>query len=471
MSSAHAAVMDSAQSDSDDTAFLPATAGPGPAVRKRQRSVGDMIRRLDQKKQRFVSPKGKEQVSKDTDLLEEFKVMMKVCVEEGNERLWQKVENKISSYENRMDRLEAEIFMRDQRIDQLESELRACHESMERHEEQLDDIERHSRAVNLVLSCQRFGRRRDGEDISGMAVKAINDNVKDVRVTKDDFSAVHRLSKENTVICAFLNKNLRNKVYEGRLSMRYQADFADRLFVTENLTRAKSAVFNRLLQLKRSGRVWTVFSKAGIPCFKASKTAAPVRVYNMQQVISAERGLPPAPSGAGRPRAAAPGPLPPPPPPLRDLAGGRPARPDLARGEALQRRGERGGEGGPRHADVTAAGTSAGSADAAAPLPSAPAGFAAGAEPMLVGGSQVASSSRRPVELGASAPSMPAREPDGAPTSAAMDSADVSVARPAAPSSSGAAVAGDSTSAGQAEGSYSGGAGRGTADTLSEPAG
>ena len=338
---------------------------------------------------------------------------------------------------------------------------------MERHEEQLDDIERHSRAVNLVLSCQRFGRRRDGEDIGGMVVKAINDNVKDVRVTKDDFSAVHRLSKENTVICAFLNKNLRNKVYEGRLSMRYQADFADRLFVTENLTRAKSAVFNRLLQLKRSGRVWTVFSKAGIPCFKASKTAVPVRVYNMEQVISAERGLPPAPPGAGRPRAAAPGPLPPPPPPLRDLAGGRPARPDLARGEALQRRGERGGAGGTRHADVTASETSSGSADAAAPRPSAPAGLDADAEPMLVGGSRVASPSRRPVGLGASAPGASARESDGAPTSAAMDSADVT----AVPSSSGAAAAGGSTSACQSEGSYSGGAGRGTADSLSEPAG
>ena len=114
--------MDSALSDSDDTAFLPASASPGPTARKRQRSVGDMIRRLDQKKQRYVSPKGKGQVSKDTEFLEEIKVMMKSCVEEGNERLWQKVENKISSYENRMEKLESEIFIRDQRIDQLERE-------------------------------------------------------------------------------------------------------------------------------------------------------------------------------------------------------------------------------------------------------------------------------------------------------------------------------------------------------------
>ena len=59
--------MESAQSDSDDTAFLPATASPGPVVRKRQRSVGDMIRRLDENKQRIVSPKTKGQGGKEVD--------------------------------------------------------------------------------------------------------------------------------------------------------------------------------------------------------------------------------------------------------------------------------------------------------------------------------------------------------------------------------------------------------------------
>lgn len=59
--------MDSAQSDSDDTAFLPADDAPGPAARKRQRSVGDMFRLLEQKKQRFVSPKSKGQEGKQAD--------------------------------------------------------------------------------------------------------------------------------------------------------------------------------------------------------------------------------------------------------------------------------------------------------------------------------------------------------------------------------------------------------------------
>ena len=319
-------VMESTYSDSDDSAFQPATASPGPAARKRRGSVGDMVRRLDQKKLRITSPENKAKVSNQGALLEEIKAMMIACVEEGNDKLWKKVESKISSYEERMDRLEGAIFVRDQRIDQLESQLRACHDSLEKHEELLDEMERRSRAANLVLSSQRFGQRREGEDIVGMAVKAINDNYKGIRVTKDDFTVVHRLSKENTVICAFINKGLRNDLYEGRLNLRYQAEFANRLFVTENLTRAKSQIFNRLLQMKRNGRIWTAFSKGGIPCYKSSKTSAPIRVHTMQQVLALERDL-----GAARPVTGQSSVAPPPPLPPRGLAV-QPARSRPQRG-------------------------------------------------------------------------------------------------------------------------------------------
>ena len=372
--------LESAYSDSDDTAFLPASASPGPSVRKRQRSVGDMIRRLDQKKQRMVSPKGKG--LKDTEFLEEIKAMMRSCVEEGNNKLWQKVESKISAYEDRMDRLEGEIFVRDQRIDQLQSELRVCHAAMEGYEERLDSIERHSRAVNLVLSSRRFGKRRDGEDIAGMAVKLINDNFKDVQVTKDDFSTIHRLSNENAVICVFRDKNLRNRLYEDRIRMRHQPDLANRLFVSENLTRANSAIFNRLLQLKRSGRVWAVFSKAGVPCYKPSKLSSPIRVHNMQQVTVAERDLPLARPGLGRSAA------PPPPPPLPQRDG--PGRP--VRGAGHTRPG-RGGGGAGLPDSVTAPGSPGELSSCERPVT---AGAAADPESRRAGGSVV----RLPGEAG-----------------------------------------------------------------------
>ena len=383
--------MESTYSDSDDSAFQPATASPGPAARKRRGSVGDMVRRLDQKKQRITSPENKAKVSNQGALLEEIKAMMIACVEEGNDKLWKKVESKISSYEERMDRLEGAIFVRDQRIDQLELQLRACHDSLEKHEELLDEMERRSRAANLVLSSQRFGQRREGEDIVGMAVKAINDNYKDIRVTKDDFTVVHRLSKENTVICAFLNKGLRNDLYEGRLNLRYQAEFANRLFVTENL-RAKSQIFNRLLQMKRNGRIWTAFSKGGIPCYKSSKASAPIRVHTMQQVLALERDL-----GAARPLTGQSSVTPPPPLPPQGRAV-QPARSRPQRGETPREMGRGTGDAGSvpgaRLSGVPPNIASSAAADAVSESP-------------LVGGSVERLSARPPVEPGVSAVSVP----------------------------------------------------------------
>ena len=283
--------MDSAPSDSDDTAFLPATASPGPVPRKRQRSVGEMMRRLENKKKRIVSPKEKGKVSTHPEFMEELSKMIKSCIEESNTTLWQKVENKISSYEAKIEKLEGDIFDRDMKIDSLETELRGCQDSLQKCQDQLDEMERHSRLVNLVLSSQRFGRRQEGEDIAKITVDMINGNYPDVRVSKNDFTVIHRLGKNNTVICAFKSMELRNTIYEGRLRMRYQATFSNRLFVSENLTRANNAIFKRLVDLNRSGKLWTVFSKAGIPSYKASKTSTPIRVYNMQQLIALESEL------------------------------------------------------------------------------------------------------------------------------------------------------------------------------------
>ena len=267
----------------------------------------------------------------------------------------------------------------------------------------------------------------------------------DVRVTKSDFSAVHRISKENTVICAFLNKNLRNKLYDSRLNMRFQADASKRLFVTENLTRSKSDVFNRLLQLKRSGRVWTVFSKAGIPCYKASKLSAPIRVHNMKQVIDAERDLPPAGSVRARPFPGGGSSSAPPP----SAGPGRPAGPArsvLGRGAAPPGRPERGGGGSGPPADLTGPRPTPGGMTG--PVRPATAGAAAISESRLAGGSADRPSSRLPDELRESAVVRPSGVPAAvlppsprtrgapsavaAPPDAATSSGEVLLERPAA---------------------------------------
>ena len=250
-----------------------------------------MMRQLETKKKRFVSPKEKGKVSTHPEFMEELSKMIRSCIEESNATLWQKVENKISSYEAKIEKLEGDIFDRDRKIDKLETELRGCQDSIQKCQDQLDEMERHSRSVNLVLSSQMFGRRQEGEDIAKITVDTINENYPDVRVSKNDFTVIHRLGRSNTVICAFKSMELRNTIYEGRLRMRYRATFSNRLFVNENLTKANNDIFKRLVHLKRSGKLWTVFSKAGIPTYKASKTSTPIRVYNMQQLIALESEL------------------------------------------------------------------------------------------------------------------------------------------------------------------------------------
>ena len=317
------------------------------------------MRELEAKKKRVISPKDKRQVSKNLDF-EDFMSMMKVCIEEANADLWQKVDNKISSCEAKIDKLEEAIFERDLRIDQLETELIKCQETIQKCDEQLEEMERHSRAANLVLTSQSFGRRREGENITELTINAINESYPDIRVTKEDFSVIHRLAKDNTVICAFRDKDLRNKIYERRTHMRTQTDFSKRLFVNENLTKAKGMIFTALLQLKKKGKVWTVFSKAGIPCYKVTKTASPIRVHSAQQLAAVERDLTrpdaapapaPAPALGGRARTGAPparlAPLARPGPPPSGAVGRRGAASPLPRREDEERGGERPAAGRP----------------------------------------------------------------------------------------------------------------------------
>lgn len=128
--------------------------------RKRQRSVGEMIRAVEKRK-RVISPK---QVTQDSgergaDLMEELKNVRKVIGGDIAE-LWEKIEKRFDTFESRLDKLEGAIFERDERIDGLERDLQACQKQIAGFEDQLEELERHSRSANLVLRSMEFGKRR-----------------------------------------------------------------------------------------------------------------------------------------------------------------------------------------------------------------------------------------------------------------------------------------------------------------------
>ena len=289
---------ESAVSDCEDT--LPAQPRHPKA---HQQLMSEMAFRSSEKRRRVTSPQQPSMTARgENAFLSEMRTMIDESISAAVAGLWGKIE-KFTAFEHRVDVLESEIFKRDQQIDGIEKELRVCRALAARNEERLNEAERYSRSANLVLTYGRFGRRREGEDIAKVALEVLTESFPESRLSKDDFSAIHRLSAENAVICAFRNKALRNQLYSERLSLRdQQADVKKRLYLSENLSKPDAENFTRLLALKREGRIYTAFTRGGIPAFKLRKESRPTRIFSGEQPDRIIENLPGGPPERGGPR-------------------------------------------------------------------------------------------------------------------------------------------------------------------------
>lgn len=286
--------------------------------KKRQRSMGEMIKSLEHKRIRTEGDAPQRDVS--SEFLGEIKTVVENSIESAMGKLWEKMELKLSGFNNRIEILESGIFDRDLRIDQLEKKLQSNEKVLMDQAEQLEELERHSRQSNLIIECDSLGRRRPGENIEATTIGLLKERFPEKSMAKHDFSAIHRLQGDRKVICAFTNRNLRNAIYEDR--MRQQKTDGPALFVRESLTKAKQGIFAALLKLRREGKIWTAFTNSGIPAFKLTPESAPTRIHSLQQLdalmgmvpsagkypVRRAAGAPPrpadpmagAPSGSGR---------------------------------------------------------------------------------------------------------------------------------------------------------------------------
>lgn len=266
----------------------------------RQQSVDAMFRVKHGKRKRVVSPKHDEKVSKSqrSDMLGEIKRQIDASIKEAMQELSEKIFTKLASVESKVEKLEGQLFERDQRIDDLTSKCTAYDERIKELEGQIEELECHSRASNLVLWSEQIGKRREGENIEDIIIRVINENFPNKSVSKSDFTAIHRLPRENTAICAFVSRSLRNELYEARFELRRREVTAKgRLFLSESLTKKNREIFNKLLDLKRRNQIWTAFTRNGIPCVKISKDSSYIRVHTLDQL----QLLPRSPSPAAAP--------------------------------------------------------------------------------------------------------------------------------------------------------------------------
>ena len=213
---------ESALSDAEDDPV----SRDGAGERKRLRSVDDIVQDIEGKKQRLVSPKetgkqgkgrGKKPATLPPGVLDDLKVMIDSSIKEAVDTLWEKIDRKIdqkiASLENTVEKLQSQVFEKEQLIDELRTKDRLSQDRLSSLEEQVEEMERNSRSSNLIFWSQQLGKRSEREDIEAMTIKLINESFPTIFVSKQDFAAIHRLSGENSVICSFTNKNLRNEIY------------------------------------------------------------------------------------------------------------------------------------------------------------------------------------------------------------------------------------------------------------------
>ena len=254
--------------------------------RKKQRTVKEMVGAAEKRKRPMTSPKDSGTVSMcQSGMMEELKGIIVSSIEEANGKLWERIEAKLSLYERKIEKLESELYSRDQLVDDLQKKVEFCLQHAQDMEDQVGDLERNSRSKNLIIHSGRFGRRIPGEDIEAMTIQLLNECFPKKELSKKDFAAIHRLQNENSVICVFMNKNVRDSIYEGRVTLRQRlAEFGQRVYISESLTSKKREIFAELLLMKKKGYIWTAFTSNGIPSYKRTKESPPRRVYSQQQL-------------------------------------------------------------------------------------------------------------------------------------------------------------------------------------------
>ena len=146
---------------------------------------------------------------------------------------------------------------------------------------------------SLIFHCADFGKRESWtEDIGAKVVDAVNKRYTDIEIRKTDIQTVHRLQTENTVICKFFKTDLKEAIYEKRLSQKGRRDDGPRLptlFVSESLTTSKRRLFNILLEKKKAGRLYTCFSRRGLVYAKLNKDDRPTRINSVSEATAFSR--------------------------------------------------------------------------------------------------------------------------------------------------------------------------------------
>ena len=134
------------------------------------------------------------------------------------------------------------------------------------------------------------GEQTPREDVQDIVIRAVKDNL-GITLPREEIDRAHRMSEGRKIIVRFLRSgesSIRDRIYQQRLQQTGRSD--GRLFVNESLTAARQ-IFNSVLELKKAGKVYTVFTRWGNVFAKEVQYGVSVRVNNEASFSNFVRGL------------------------------------------------------------------------------------------------------------------------------------------------------------------------------------
>ena len=288
--------------------------------RTRQSSVPEMVRALAVKDRRSkrARPSSKEASPTDTSshncrLDDVSLAAMQKIMEAGVAKALQIMDAKYEALEKRTEILEAELMDKEAEITDLRSKLARNEQTVQDLAQQVESMDINRRMNTLILRCEGLGTRTNEENIERKVIELLAERFPDIRISSQDIQTVHRLQGDHTVVCKFTKTSLRNQLYERRMDMAGKRSAAP-LYINESLTAANQGIFNLLLDVKRKGGIYTVFTRRGLVHIKTAFAERPRRVVTLDDAWKVIKSLAPsatreraeqAPAGgppAGRPR-------------------------------------------------------------------------------------------------------------------------------------------------------------------------
>ena len=272
------------------------------ASRKRQLSVPDMVRQVEQKRagqqrvRQFISPRasGHQQPLSESVTLEAIERL----IETGNGKVITALEAKFEQVERRLEVLESESFEKDLVIQRLQDEVMTLRKERSDMGELLEGIDMNRRLSSLILTCDDFGPRSYNDDIELMTIQLLNQRLPDLKLTTNDIQVAHRLQNDSKVIVQFFKRRVRDDVYERRFELfsrgggggvragrNRDASSGLRemapLYIAESLVPRMQKMFQALLAARREengAKIASVFSRRGHVYCKKERGGENIRV-------------------------------------------------------------------------------------------------------------------------------------------------------------------------------------------------